>query len=63
MDILVVGLNHKTSPVELRERLAFTPEEAREAYEKFLDYHLVREVMILSTCNRVEIYSWAGGRT
>ncbi len=59
MDILVVGLNHRTSPVELRERLAFTPQEAREAYERFLDYHLVREVMVLSTCNRVEVYSWA----
>ncbi len=59
MDILVVGLNHRTSPVELRERLAFTPQEAQEAYERFLDYHLVREVMVLSTCNRVEIYSWA----
>jgi len=59
MDILVVGLNHRTSPVELREKLAFTPQEALGAYERFLDYHLVREVMVLSTCNRVEVYSWA----
>jgi len=59
MDILVVGLNHRTSPVELRERVAFTQEEALLAYEKLLDYRTVREVMLLSTCNRVEIYSWA----
>ncbi len=59
MDILVVGLNHRTSPVELREKLAFSQTETYHAYERFLDYRLVREVMILSTCNRVEVYSWA----
>jgi len=59
MDILVVGLNHRTSPIELREKLAFSQEETQQAYEKFLDHRLVREVMVLSTCNRVEVYSWA----
>lgn len=59
MDILVVGLNHRTSPVELREKLAFNMAEAQEFYEKLLDYRKIREAVLLSTCNRVEVYSWA----
>lgn len=59
MDILVVGLNHRTSPVELREKLAFNMAEAQGFYEKLLDYRKIREAVLLSTCNRVEIYSWA----
>ncbi len=59
MDILVVGLNHRTSPVELREKLAFSAVEAQKLYEKLLDYKRVREAVLLSTCNRVEVYSWA----
>jgi glutamyl-tRNA reductase len=59
MDILVVGLNYRTSPVELREKLAFNIAEAQELYEKLLDYRKIREAVLLSTCNRVEVYSWA----
>jgi len=59
MEILVVGLNHRTSPVELREKLAFNLKEARGFYEKLVDHKKVREAVLLSTCNRVEVYSWA----
>ncbi len=59
MDILVVGINHRTGPVELREKLAISQGEAKGFYSKLLDYQRVREALILSTCNRVEVYSWA----
>jgi glutamyl-tRNA reductase len=54
--LMVVGLNHKTAPLELRERLAFSPEQVGKTLcrlrEKFGDC----EAVLLSTCNRVEIY-------
>jgi glutamyl-tRNA reductase len=54
--LMVVGLNHKTAPLELRERLAFTPEQRGNTLaalrQKFGDC----EAVLLSTCNRVEIY-------
>lgn len=54
MDILVIGLNHRTAPVELREKLALTAKEQSDALA-----HLklrTREAALLSTCNRVELY-------
>ena len=55
MRFLVTGLNHKTAPVELRERLAFAKESLPEATRALLGEPGVREAMILSTCNRVEL--------
>ena len=55
MDLLVFGLNHKTAPIHVRERLALTetdqPQLALEATRSG-----IREAMLLSTCNRVELY-------
>jgi glutamyl-tRNA reductase len=55
MRFLVTGLNHKTAPVELRERLAFAREALPEATRALLGEPGVKEAMILSTCNRVEL--------
>jgi glutamyl-tRNA reductase len=55
MRFLVTGLNHKTAPVELRERLAFAKEALPEATRALLGEPGVKEAMILSTCNRVEL--------
>lgn len=55
MKILLTGLNHKTSPVALRERLAIAPEDLGSATGALLAHDGVRECMILSTCNRVEL--------
>ncbi|MGC2639007.1 MAG: glutamyl-tRNA reductase [Acidobacteriaceae bacterium] len=55
MRFLVTGLNHKTAPVELRERLAFAKETLPEATRALLAAPGVQEAMILSTCNRVEL--------
>ncbi len=55
MSIVLVGLNHKTAPVELRERLAFTDAACAEGLRVLVDGELVREGLIVSTCNRVEV--------
>ncbi|MCA1558361.1 MAG: glutamyl-tRNA reductase, partial [Acidobacteria bacterium] len=55
MSILLVGLNHKTAPVEVRERLAFSDEACAEGLRVLVDGEVVREGLIVSTCNRVEV--------
>ncbi|MGQ4807911.1 Glutamyl-tRNA reductase [Candidatus Entotheonellaceae bacterium PAL068K] len=55
MSIAVVGLNHKTAPVAVRERLAFAEPALADPLEQFFA-PAVDEVVMLSTCNRVEIY-------
>lgn len=55
VDLLIVGLNHRTAPVEVRERLAFANGALEPALRRLVDAETVREGMILSTCNRVEI--------
>jgi len=56
MNIIVVGLSHKTAPVELRELLAIPASRGGEALARFMAYAGVKEGMFLSTCNRVEVY-------
>jgi glutamyl-tRNA reductase len=55
MKILLTGLNHKTAPVELRERLAIAPEKLADETQALLLHPGIREGLILSTCNRVEL--------
>lgn len=57
MDLLVIGINHKTAPVEIRERVSFSGEELGRSLRKVLEHPEFTEDMILSTCNRVEIYA------
>ncbi len=57
MNILVIGLNHKTAPIEVREKVAFDGPKLIEALNKLKDYPHIKEHIILSTCNRVEIYA------
>lgn len=59
MNLIVVGLNHKTAPVEIREKLAFNSKEAiREALREIIKQKGISEAVIISTCNRVEIYAY-----
>ncbi len=53
--ILLMGLNHQTAPVALRECLAFSPEETETALEALIHRPCIREALLLSTCNRVEV--------
>ena len=55
LDIVLLGLNHKTAPVELRELLAFSKEEAVAVLEGLQKCPDINEVMLISTCNRVEV--------
>lgn len=57
MNIIAVGLNHRTAPVELRERLAVTESRLPEALARLKRWPGIDEGVILSTCNRVELYA------
>ena len=55
MGIVLTGLSHKTAPVEVRECLALSKEKVPGALERLVDGRVVREALIVSTCNRVEV--------
>ena len=57
MNIVVVGMNHKTVPIEIREKYSFKEEDLPEALKALKNIEEVLECAILSTCNRVEIYA------
>jgi len=57
MFILAVGLNYKTAPVEIRERLAFNESELKDAMKALQNKKSILENIIISTCNRTEIYA------
>ena len=54
-DIILMGINHKTAPVELRECIAFGAEESQEALHTLHRQPHIKEVLLVSTCNRVEL--------
>jgi len=56
MLLATLGLNHKTAPVDMRERLAFGPDVIVDALRSLIDNPHVDEAVILSTCNRTELY-------
>ena len=56
MEIVLVGLNHRTAPVEVRERVSFTTEQARRAADELRARGILEETLVLSTCNRSEVY-------
>ncbi len=57
MSLLVIGINHKSAPLALRERLTFAPERMEEALGDALNQVGLDEAVILSTCNRTEIFA------
>lgn len=54
--ILSVGINHRTAPIQVRERYALSRDETSRVYETLYDRESVPELFVLSTCNRTEIY-------
>jgi glutamyl-tRNA reductase len=56
MEIVLVGLNHRSAPVEVRERVSFTNDQARRAAEELRARGILSETLVLSTCNRSEVY-------
>lgn len=59
MGIILLGQNHETAPVELREQLAFTADKLERAASLLWQDELLHEGVVLSTCNRAEIYAFA----
>ncbi len=55
LGIVLLGLNHKTAPVELRENLAFSKDETSAALKAFKESPAISEAILISTCNRVEL--------
>ncbi|MFC0227249.1 glutamyl-tRNA reductase [Serratia aquatilis] len=56
MTLLALGINHKTAPVSLRERVTFSPESIDKALNSLLQQPMVQGGVVLSTCNRTELY-------
>src|SRR5258707_6522715 len=56
MEIVLIGVNHRTATVALRERVAFSAEQALEAAEQLRSRGILEETLVLSTCNRSELY-------
>jgi glutamyl-tRNA reductase len=56
MDLIVVGINHRAAPVEIREQVALNEQQAREAMASLVGDQVFPEAMLLSTCNRTELY-------
>lgn len=56
MALLALGINHKTAPVALREKVAFSPEKMTLALQSLAAHPVVRSGVVLSTCNRTELY-------
>jgi len=57
MNLIALGINHNSAAVEVRERVAFAPEQVNEALVDACEAAQVDEVVILSTCNRTELYA------
>ena len=59
MPLFVAGLSHRNAPVGLREQLAVEEDKLREVLLDLQAADVLREVVVLSTCNRVEVYGVA----
>lgn len=61
MNLIVIGINYKIATVSVREKFSILPENQPEALSDLLSRNIVSEAVILSTCNRTEIYAVANG--
>lgn len=59
MYVLLTGLNHRTAPVEIREKFVFSEDDIKEAYQELKRTGAVEGVILLTTCNRTELYATA----
>ena len=57
MHLIVLGLNHKTAPVDVRERFSIPKDAIRKGFQHLAEYADLLEAVVLSTCNRSEIYA------
>ncbi len=59
MHVQLLGCSHHNTPVAIRERLSFGPEQIRQSLQRLRQRFPQLEVVLLSTCNRVELYTAA----
>ena len=57
MQLLTLGLNHRTAPIDVRERVSFSREELRSGLMSLGEYDGLSGLVVLSTCNRTELYA------
>jgi len=57
MPLLITGISHHTATLEIREKIAITRLDYAERVKELLEYDGIEEVVIVSTCNRTEVYS------
>lgn len=66
MQLVVLGLNHKTAPIAIREQASFSKDEVTSALQHLYEFEEIAEGVLLSTCNRTEIYAvsetFSGGK-
>ena len=55
LDIVLLGINHETAPVEVRECIAFSEDESKTALQTLVRKPFIKEALLFSTCNRVEV--------
>ena len=60
VQVALIGCSHRTAPVELRERVAFTQQQALEAADELRRQRILDEAVVISTCNRSELYGVPG---
>src|SRR5262245_22696109 len=60
MSLVVIGINHRTAPVEIREKVVFADRDLPEALRALVRVPGVQESVIVSTCNRTELYCRVG---
>jgi glutamyl-tRNA reductase len=60
IQLALIGCNHKTAPVELRERVSFSQQQALDAADELRKQGILEEAVVLSTCNRSELYGVPG---
>src|ERR1700722_9007730 len=56
IQVALIGCNHRTASVELRERISFTQQQALDAADELRKQGILEEAVVLSTCNRSELY-------
>ncbi|NTW50133.1 MAG: glutamyl-tRNA reductase, partial [Chlorobiales bacterium] len=56
MNLIAIGVNHKTAPIEVRERISLPEPEAKKLLVELCESKIASEALILSTCNRTELY-------
>ena len=56
MTLIALGINHKTAPLDVREKVAFSSEQLPSALQELIELSTLKEAALLSTCNRMELY-------